>query len=210
MLEEALTRMGDCLQAQVVAFPLLLVVGIFATGLHQLLGAVVLSIAAGLPGVLALRMRVLQRPVISAWERLAQSLAARPNKMSTTAPSIIFISHTILAAAVFGFVGFAGSRAIGLPLFAVVVIALIVGWIGQALYFRALARMLSDMHESLMHARHSRALRSWMGLWPIIWFISLPLCFVLVGFLGYVFVMLSVAAWLQQTSIRVRASGESE
>jgi hypothetical protein len=37
----------------------------------------------------------------------------------------------------------------------------------------------------------------------------LPLCFVLVGFLGYVFVMLSVAAWLQQTSIRVNAAGQS-
>lgn len=209
MIEGALTSMGDCLQVQVVAVPLLFIIGVFGSALHPLLGAVVLSLAAALPGLLALRMSVLQRPVIASWERLAQSLGVRPSKHATTAPSIIFVSHTVLAVAVLILVGAAGSREIALLLLLVALIALLIGWIGHALYFRALARMLSDMNESLLHAKHSQALRSWMRLWPIIWYISLPLCGLLVGVLGYVFVLLSVSAWLQQTSIRVRASGES-
>lgn len=209
LIEESLTTMADCLQVQVVAVPLLLVIGIFASLVHAVLGGSVLALAAGLPGILALRMRTAQRPAVMARNQLVQDRGIAPSTTMVSAPIMIAISHFILAASCFAFATVGHSRQLWFPLLLLIVVALIGGWIAHAMYFRAIANMLSDMNESLLHAMHSQALRSWMQLWPVIWFLSLPLCFVLLGFLGYLLVMLSVAAWLQQTALRVKASEQS-
>lgn len=203
LVNDALSNMGALLLVQTVVVPILLAFGIYGRYIANPVRVSCIVVGLLIPVLVALRLRVLQRPVLAAHTVLVRNRGGRRDTFSTNALWFLVAAH-VVCVGVLLLLSFIPLRYWGIGAGLVFAPFAFLAWTSQAVYFVGIACILRDLHVAIRDWRRSRSAEMWIWLWPVVWTMSLPFVFLFVGLFGYVFVMLSVALWLQHTGLRVK------
>lgn len=203
LVNDALSNMGALLLVQTIVVPILLAFGIYGRYIANPVRVGCIVVGLLIPVLVVLRLRVLQRPVLAAHTVLVRNRGRQRDSFSTNAVWFLVATH-VVCVAVFLLLASIPLRYWGFGAALLFSPFALLAWTSQAVYFVGIARVLRDLHVAIRDWRRSRSADIWIWLWPIVWTISLPFIFLFIGLFGYVFVMLSVALWLQHTGLRVK------